>query len=116
MSDYLGGSEGYLNQGNPDRERVEIEITGVIEDLPGDMSGEGNMNRMKLATSKGEMIFEFTNQQREAILSGRLKKLVLYGRGSDASALTLMLSGDGGLDYSGNGADDESRPSDYFTG
>jgi len=89
----------YLEK-KPGERQEEIEILGVIEDSPRDMSKpphfDGNENRMILSTSKGQIIQEVTDEWREAILSGKTKKIVIIIR---ESITNVLYDYEGGLDY-----------------
>jgi len=99
MNNHFDAWEKYLNK-KPGERQEEIDILEILEDLPRDMSKpphfEGNENRMTLSTSKGQIIQEVTDEWREAILSGKTKKIIIIV----AESIThVLLDYEGGLDY-----------------
>lgn len=90
MNNHFDGWKKYLDKELCERQE-EIKILGVIEDSPRDMSKQlhldGNENRMKLSTSKGPITQEVTDEWREAILSGKTKKIVIIIRESITNVL-----------------------------
>ncbi|MDD5146024.1 MAG: hypothetical protein PHF44_04250 [Candidatus Pacebacteria bacterium] len=98
MNGHFDGWKQYLDK-EPGERQEEIEILRVIEDLPRDMSKpslEGNVNKMKLATSKGEIVQEVTDEWREAILSGKTKKIVIIIK---EQITNVLYDYEEGLDY-----------------
>ncbi|HDZ54634.1 MAG TPA: hypothetical protein ENI19_03230 [Candidatus Nealsonbacteria bacterium] len=58
----------------------EIDVLGVLEDSPRDMSKpprDGNQNTMTLSTSKGPITQTVTDEWREAILDGKVTKIII---------------------------------------
>jgi hypothetical protein len=99
MESRLEGWTKYLNKPLGERQE-EIDILEVLEDLPRDMSKppffEENVNKMRLATSKGEMVQEVTDEWRKHILSGKTKKIIIIVR---ESVTNVLFDYEGGLDY-----------------
>jgi len=98
MSNPFDSWKKYLNQ-RPGKRQEEIDILEVLEDSPRDMSksslGE-NVNKMKLNTSKGQILQEVTDEWREAILNGKTKKIVII---VEESITHVLYDYEGGLDY-----------------
>jgi len=102
MNDYCGGLEKYLNEELRKRlgkRRPRAEIEEILEDSA--RSGEEGVSTMTLSTSEGLIVLEVTDQQRRAILDGEIKDLIITVTGSRESVLTVLLSSNGSLDYSG---------------
>ncbi len=107
MNDYYDDLKDYLNQGPSKqlgKKRERAEIIEVIEDIPGSVSELPNrqksMNTIALSTSKGLIALEVADQERRAILDGRIRNLIIPITGSEESILTVLLSSNGSLDYS----------------
>jgi len=102
MNDYCGGLLEYLNEELGKRlgkRRPRAEIEEILEDPA--RSGEENVNTITLSTSKGLMVLEVTDQERREILDGKIKDPIITVTGSETSVLTVLLSNNGSLDYSG---------------
>ena len=95
MNDHYDGWKQYLDKELGEREE-EIEILGVIEDLPRDRSEPLSENKMTLSTPKGPIVQEVTDEWRESILNGKTKKIVIIIR---ESIVRACYDYEGGLDY-----------------
>lgn len=106
MNDYCDDLETYLSEELGRRlgkKREKAEIIEVLEDLPrGDSESpiwEESTNTMVLSTSKGQIVLEVSDEERRAILDGRINNLIITVTGSKVSVLTVLLSNNGSLDY-----------------